>query len=87
LQVLGSLTWPCKSLTVLVRHILKRLASCGSTPSLATIFSVTTAIIAVYQLPGSNAVEAAKGVRAYMEEQKKRFPPGLAYTTAQGGMH
>jgi HAE1 family hydrophobic/amphiphilic exporter-1 len=41
-----------------------------------------SAIIAVYQLPGSNAVEAAKGVRAYMEEQKKRFPPGLDYITA-----
>jgi hydrophobic/amphiphilic exporter-1 (mainly G- bacteria), HAE1 family len=40
------------------------------------------AVIAVYQLPGSNAVAAAKGVTAYMEEQKKRFPPGLDYTTA-----
>lgn len=41
-----------------------------------------SAVIAVYQLPGSNAVAAAKGVVAYMEEQKKRFPPGLAYVTA-----
>src|SRR5262252_8123538 len=41
-----------------------------------------TAVIAVYQLPGSNAVAAAKGVSAYMEEQKKRFPPGLDYITA-----
>jgi multidrug efflux pump len=40
------------------------------------------AVIAVYQLPGSNAVAAAKGVMAYMEEQKKRFPPGLDYVTA-----
>ncbi len=40
------------------------------------------AVIAVYQLPGSNAVAAAKGVIAYMEEQKKRFPPGLDYVTA-----
>src|SRR6516164_8832405 len=40
------------------------------------------AVIAVYQLPGSNAVDAAKGVRAYMAEQKKRFPPGLDYATA-----
>ena len=35
-----------------------------------------SAVIAVYQLPGSNAVAAAKGVIAYMEEQKKSFPPG-----------
>ncbi len=41
-----------------------------------------SAVIAVYQLPGSNAVAAAKGVSAYMEEQKKRFPPGLDYVTA-----
>src|SRR5262249_51995297 len=31
------------------------------------------AIIAVYQLPGSNAVDAARGVRKVMEEAKKRF--------------
>ena len=41
-----------------------------------------SAVIAVYQMPGSNAVAAAKGVIAYMEEQKKRFPPGLDYVTA-----
>jgi HAE1 family hydrophobic/amphiphilic exporter-1 len=41
-----------------------------------------SAVIAVYQLPGSNAVAAAKGVNAYMAEQKKRFPPGLDYVTA-----
>src|SRR5579862_2803973 len=32
------------------------------------------AIIAVYQLPGSNAVDAANGVRKVMEEARKRFP-------------
>ena len=41
-----------------------------------------SAVIAVYQLPGSNAVAAAKGVNAFMEEQKRRFPPGLDYVTA-----
>ena len=37
------------------------------------------AIIAVYQLPGSNAVEAARGVRKLMEEAKKRFPQDVDY--------
>jgi HAE1 family hydrophobic/amphiphilic exporter-1 len=37
------------------------------------------AIIAVYQLPGSNAVDAAKGVRKVMEEATKRFPADVAY--------
>src|SRR6195256_2672626 len=37
------------------------------------------AIVAVYQLPGSNAVDAAKGVRRLMEEAKKRFPQDVDY--------
>ena len=37
------------------------------------------AILAVYQLPGSNAIEAANGVRKMMDEVKKRFPPDLDY--------
>ena len=41
-----------------------------------------SAVVAVYQLPGSNAIAAAKGATAYMEKAKKSFPPGLAYVTA-----
>ena len=41
-----------------------------------------SAVVALYQLPGSNAVKAAAGARKLMEEQKKRFPPGLEYTVA-----
>jgi len=37
------------------------------------------AILAVYQLPGSNAIEAAKGVKKLMEEMKRRFPQDLDY--------
>jgi HAE1 family hydrophobic/amphiphilic exporter-1 len=37
------------------------------------------AILAVYQLPGSNAIDAAKGVKKMMEEIKKRFPQDLDY--------
>ena len=40
------------------------------------------AIIAVYQLPGSNAVDAARGVRKVMEEAKKRFPEGVDYVVS-----
>ncbi len=40
------------------------------------------ALLAVFQLPGSNAVEAAKGVRKMLEEAKTRFPEGLDYTIA-----
>lgn len=41
-----------------------------------------SAVIAVYQLPGSNAVAAGKGAIEYMDKQKKGFPPGLDYVTA-----
>jgi HAE1 family hydrophobic/amphiphilic exporter-1 len=40
------------------------------------------AVIAVYQLPGSNAVEAARGVRKVMEEASKRFPQDVEYVVS-----
>src|SRR6266446_3474021 len=36
-------------------------------------------IIAVFQTPGSNALDVAKGVKSAMEELKQRFPPDLDY--------
>jgi HAE1 family hydrophobic/amphiphilic exporter-1 len=39
-------------------------------------------VIALYQLPGSNAVEAARGVRKVMEEAKKRFPQDVDYVVS-----
>src|SRR3989441_171702 len=40
------------------------------------------ALIAVYQLPGSNAIEAMRGATKLMEEIKARFPADLDYVTA-----
>src|SRR5216110_3732332 len=40
------------------------------------------AIVAVYQLPGSNAIEAMRGATKLMEEIKGRFPADLDYVTA-----
>jgi hydrophobe/amphiphile efflux-1 (HAE1) family protein len=37
------------------------------------------AIIAVYQLPGSNAVQAAAGVRKLMSQMKQRLPDDIDY--------
>ena len=39
-------------------------------------------IVAVYQLPGSNAVAAADGVRKLMAEMKQRFPPDVDYVVS-----
>jgi len=41
-----------------------------------------SATVAVYQLPGSNAVQAAAGVRDLMERMKQRFPPDVEYAVA-----
>jgi HAE1 family hydrophobic/amphiphilic exporter-1 len=41
-----------------------------------------SAIVAVYQLPGSNAVVAAAGVNKLMAELKQRFPEDIDYITA-----
>jgi hydrophobic/amphiphilic exporter-1 (mainly G- bacteria), HAE1 family len=38
-----------------------------------------SAIIAVYQLPGSNAVQTAEGVRKLMAQMKQRFPEDIDY--------
>ncbi len=41
-----------------------------------------SAVVAVYQLPGSNAVDAANGVKNLMEELKTRFPADMDYAVA-----
>ena len=46
----------------------------------STLNGKPSAVLAVYQLPGSNAVDAAKGVRQLMEQLKARFPSGLDYS-------
>ncbi|MBV8414518.1 MAG: efflux RND transporter permease subunit [Verrucomicrobia bacterium] len=38
------------------------------------------AVLAIYQLPGSNAVNAAKGVRELMKQLSQKFPSGLDYS-------
>src|SRR6476620_4461592 len=40
------------------------------------------AVLAIYQLPGTNAVQAAAGVRKLMAEEKARFPQDLDYAVA-----
>ncbi|MFT3849952.1 MAG: multidrug efflux RND transporter permease subunit [Propionivibrio sp.] len=40
------------------------------------------ALIALYQMPGANAIEAAQGAREVMERVKESFPPDLDYVVA-----
>ena len=41
-----------------------------------------SAIIAAYQLPGSNAVDAAAGVKKLMAQMKQRFPEDMDFAVA-----
>ena len=41
-----------------------------------------SAILAFYQLPGTNALDAAAGVKAKMAELAQRFPPDMQYTVS-----
>ncbi len=49
---------------------------------LARLNGKSAAIVALYQMPGSNALDAANGAKKLMEQLKKRFPPGLDYVIA-----
>src|ERR1051326_4229242 len=41
-----------------------------------------SAILACYQLPGTNALKAAQGVRRLMEQAKQRFPADMDYAVS-----
>ena len=41
-----------------------------------------SAILALYQLPGTNALKAAQGVRKLMAEAKQRFPADMEYAVS-----
>jgi multidrug efflux pump len=45
----------------------------------STLDGQPTITLAVFQLPGSNAIATAKGIEHKMEELKQRFPKGLDY--------
>ncbi|HEY3615971.1 MAG TPA: efflux RND transporter permease subunit [Candidatus Sulfotelmatobacter sp.] len=41
-----------------------------------------SAVIAVYQLPGTNGVQTVQGVRKLLEQMKQRFPQDVDYTVS-----
>jgi HAE1 family hydrophobic/amphiphilic exporter-1 len=50
--------------------------------TIARLNGQPSAIIALYQLPGTNALAAADGVKKLMSELRQRFPPGMDYVVA-----
>jgi hydrophobic/amphiphilic exporter-1 (mainly G- bacteria), HAE1 family len=65
--------------TVRVRDIARLELGSQVYTTKARLNGQPSAIIALYQLPGTNALSAAKGVRKLMESMKQRFPQGLDY--------
>ncbi len=45
----------------------------------STFKGMPSAVMAVYQIPGANAIDVADGVKAKMTELAKKFPKGLDY--------
>lgn len=45
----------------------------------STINKENAAVLAIYMLPGANAMEVAKSVKEAMEEISKNFPEGMSY--------
>jgi HAE1 family hydrophobic/amphiphilic exporter-1 len=60
------------------------LARLGTAPESGQQFqpSQPTAAIALYLVPGSNALQTRNNVLKMMEESKQRFPPGLDYAVS-----
>lgn len=46
--------------------------------NIGRVNSQPSAIIAIYQVPGSNALDVADQINAQIEQMKKRFPPGVS---------
>lgn len=46
----------------------------------ARIHGEDAALLAIYQLPGANALETAAGIRAAMDTLAKDFPPGMQWS-------
>jgi hydrophobe/amphiphile efflux-1 (HAE1) family protein len=64
---------------VRVRDVARVELGAKSSDVLARFNGGDGAVIAIQQLPGSNAIEAAEGVRSLLETLKTRFPAGVDY--------
>ena len=66
---------------VRVRDVARVELGAQNYSMLARLNGRPSAIIAVYQLPDSNAVDAVRGAKAVMEAAKEGFPPDMEYVT------
>jgi multidrug efflux pump len=80
----GSLTAPPATSSSIVRlRDVARIEMGAQNYNQASTFDGKPAVgLAIYQLPGTNALDVANAVRAKMKELEKRFPDGVAYDIA-----
>lgn len=64
---------------VKIKHIAKVELGIETYNSFTRLNNESCSIIALYQAPGSNAVELAEQIRAEMIELEKQFPEGVKY--------
>jgi HAE1 family hydrophobic/amphiphilic exporter-1 len=68
--------------TVRVRDVARVELGTQDYSLMARLNGKPSAAIAVYQLPGSNAVQTVEGVRKLMAQMKQRFPQDIDYTVS-----
>jgi hydrophobic/amphiphilic exporter-1 (mainly G- bacteria), HAE1 family len=68
--------------TVRVRDVARVELGTQDYSLLSRLNGKPSAAVAVYQLPGSNAVQTVAGVRKLMAQMKQRFPQDIDYTVS-----
>src|SRR5262249_31712735 len=68
--------------TVRVRDVARAEMGTQDYSIIGRLNGEPSAIIAVYQLPGTNAVKSVKGVRKLMTQMKQRFPEDVEYAVS-----
>lgn len=93
LDALGRLSWPDQFGSVIVKSddsviggALVRLRDISRVElgaqqydQICKLSGQNSVSLAIFQLPGTNALDCAEAVRAKMEELEKKFPPGLKF--------
>jgi HAE1 family hydrophobic/amphiphilic exporter-1 len=66
--------------TVRVRDVARVELGTQDYSLIARLNGKPSAVISVYQLPGTNAVQTVQGIRKFMAQMKQRFPQDIDYT-------
>jgi HAE1 family hydrophobic/amphiphilic exporter-1 len=66
--------------TVRVRDVARVELGTQDYSMIARLNGKPSAVISVYQLPGTNAVQTVGGIRKFMAQMKQRFPQDIDYT-------